>query len=104
MQIVFCSPLDLYSVLIHLNYNQIPQHLESVDCPVKSFSQGVVKNSVGVNVLFPVVDYDPVQCYLQELRPEVSLILVLLVVEAGATVVLVEIPRPPERELPGVDS
>nr|XP_047904507.1 nucleolar protein 6 isoform X2 [Anser cygnoides] len=68
VKIVFRPPLDLYDVLIHLNSKQIPRHLESVDRPVKSFSRGVVKNSAGVNVLFPVVDYDPVQCYLQELR------------------------------------
>ena len=43
------------------------------------------------------------QSYFSCMRPEVSLILVLLVVEAGATVVLVEIPQPPEGEPPGVD-
>lgn len=68
LQIVFRPPLDLYDVLIHLNANQIPRHLERVDRPVKSFSRGVVKNSAGVRILFPVVDYDPVQCYLQDLR------------------------------------
>uniref|UniRef100_A0A803YQ82 Nucleolar protein 6 n=1 Tax=Meleagris gallopavo TaxID=9103 RepID=A0A803YQ82_MELGA len=68
LQTVFRPPLDLYDVLIHLNSNQIPRHLESVDQPVKSFSRGVVKNSSGARILFPVVDYDPVQCYLQDLR------------------------------------
>ncbi|KAM4753887.1 LOW QUALITY PROTEIN: nucleolar protein 6 [Cyanocitta cristata] len=68
MKMVFRPPLDFYDVLIHLNPNQIPRHLESVDRPVKSVSRGVVKNSSAVNILFPVVDYDPVQLYLQELR------------------------------------
>lgn len=68
LQMVFRPPLDFYDVLIHLNPNQIPRHLESVDRPLKSFSRGVVKNSTAVKILFPVVDYDPVQCYLQELR------------------------------------
>lgn len=68
MQMVFRPPLDFYDVLIHLNPNQIPRHLEGVDRPVKSVSRGVVKNSSAVNILFPVVDYDPVQLYLQELR------------------------------------
>lgn len=72
LQIVFRPPLDLYDVLIHLNSNQIPRHLESVDRPVKSFSRGVVKNSAGARVLFPVVDYDPVQCYLQDLRVSIA--------------------------------
>ncbi|NXG08518.1 NOL6 protein, partial [Sakesphorus luctuosus] len=68
VKMVFRPPLDFYDVLIHLNPNQIPRHLESVDRPVKSFSRGVVKNSSAMNILFPVVDYDPVQCYLRELR------------------------------------
>ncbi|KAK0686837.1 NOL6 protein, partial [Pygoscelis papua] len=68
VKMVFRPPLDFYDVLIHLNPNQIPRHLESVDRPLKSFSRGVVKNSTAVKILFPVVDYDPVQCYLQELR------------------------------------
>ncbi|NXW80132.1 NOL6 protein, partial [Hirundo rustica] len=68
VKIVFRPPLDSYDVLIHLNPNQIPRHLENVDRPVKSVSRGVVKNSSATNILFPVVDYDPVQLYLQELR------------------------------------
>uniref|UniRef100_A0A8C8AGU2 Nucleolar protein 6 n=1 Tax=Otus sunia TaxID=257818 RepID=A0A8C8AGU2_9STRI len=69
---VFRPPLEFYDVLIHLNPTQIPRHLESVDRPLKSFSRGVVKNSTSVKILFPVVDYDPVQCYLQELRDAFS--------------------------------
>ncbi|XP_058720347.1 nucleolar protein 6 isoform X2 [Poecile atricapillus] len=68
VKMVFRPPLDFYDVLIHLNPKQIPRHLESVDRPVKSVSRGVVKNSSAMNILFPVVDYDPVQLYLQELR------------------------------------
>ncbi|XP_062482635.1 nucleolar protein 6 [Pezoporus occidentalis] len=72
VKMVFRPPLDFYDVLIHLNTKQIPRHLESVDQPVKSFSRGVVKNSTSEKILFPVVDYDPVQCYLQELRDAFS--------------------------------
>uniref|UniRef100_A0A8B9FKR7 Nucleolar protein 6 n=1 Tax=Amazona collaria TaxID=241587 RepID=A0A8B9FKR7_9PSIT len=72
VKMVFRPPLDFYDVLIHLNPNQIPRHLESVDQPVKSFSRGVVKNSTADKILFPVVDYDPVQCYLRELRDAFS--------------------------------
>uniref|UniRef100_A0A8C5TKB3 Nucleolar protein 6 n=1 Tax=Malurus cyaneus samueli TaxID=2593467 RepID=A0A8C5TKB3_9PASS len=68
VKMVFRPPLDFYDVLIHLNTNHIPRHLESVDRPVKSVSRGVVKNSSAGNILFPVVDYDPVQLYLRELR------------------------------------
>ncbi|KAM9509042.1 nucleolar protein 6 [Guaruba guarouba] len=72
VKMVFRPPLDFYDVLIHLNPKQIPRHLESVDQPLKSFSRGVVKNSSAEKILFPVVDYDPVQCYLQELRDAFS--------------------------------
>uniref|UniRef100_A0A672TEP1 Nucleolar protein 6 n=1 Tax=Strigops habroptila TaxID=2489341 RepID=A0A672TEP1_STRHB len=72
VKLVFRPPLDFYDVLIHLNPKQIPRHLESVDRPLKSFSRGVVKNSTAEKILFPVVDYDPVQCYLQELRDAFS--------------------------------
>ncbi|XP_065520202.1 nucleolar protein 6 isoform X2 [Lathamus discolor] len=72
VKMVFRPPLDFYDVLIHLNPNQIPRHLENVDQPVKSFSRGVVKNSTAEKILFPVVDYDPVQCYLRELRDAFS--------------------------------
>uniref|UniRef100_A0A8C0I8A3 Nucleolar protein 6 n=1 Tax=Bubo bubo TaxID=30461 RepID=A0A8C0I8A3_BUBBB len=72
VKMVFRPPLEFYDVLIHLNPTQIPRHLESVDRPLKSFSRGVVKNSTSVKILFPVVDYDPVQCYLQELRDAFS--------------------------------
>nr|XP_030113545.1 nucleolar protein 6 isoform X1 [Taeniopygia guttata] len=68
VKMVFRPPLDFYDVLIHLNPNQIPRLLENVDRPVKSVSRGMVKNSSAMNILFPVVDYDPVQLYLHELR------------------------------------
>ena len=72
LQMAFRPPLDLYDVLIHLRPKQIPRHLEAVDRPVKSFSRGTLKDDVAVKALsFPVVDYDPVQNYLRELRVSV---------------------------------
>nr|XP_048705772.1 nucleolar protein 6 isoform X4 [Caretta caretta] len=69
VKMVFRPPLDIYDVLIHLNAKQIPRHLEGVDRPAKSFSRGMLKSDAPVKTLiFPVVGYDPVQCYLQELR------------------------------------
>uniref|UniRef100_A0A8C3SMZ3 Nucleolar protein 6 n=1 Tax=Chelydra serpentina TaxID=8475 RepID=A0A8C3SMZ3_CHESE len=68
-KMVFRPPLDFYDILIHLNAKQIPRHLEGVDRPAKSFSRGMLKSDALVTTLiFPVVGYDPVQCYLQELR------------------------------------
>ncbi|KAH0627778.1 hypothetical protein JD844_008114 [Phrynosoma platyrhinos] len=52
---------------------KIPRHLEAVDRPVKSFSRGMLKADAAVKTFsFPVVDYDPVQCYLQELQEAFS--------------------------------
>ncbi|KYO18444.1 nucleolar protein 6 [Alligator mississippiensis] len=69
VKVAFRPPLDFYDVLIHLNPKQIPRHLEGVDRPAKSFIRGMLKSDAPVKTLsFPVVDYDPVQCYLQELR------------------------------------
>lgn len=73
LQVAFRPPLDFYDVLIHLNPKQIPRHLEGVDRPAKSFIRGMLKSDAPVKTLsFPVVDYDPVQCYLQELRVSVA--------------------------------
>nr|XP_042706650.1 nucleolar protein 6 isoform X1 [Chrysemys picta bellii] len=69
VKMVFRPPLDFYDILIHLNAKQLPRHLEGVDRPAKSFSRGMLKSDAPVKTLaFPVVGYDPVQCYLQELR------------------------------------
>uniref|UniRef100_A0A8C8S5Z8 Nucleolar protein 6 n=1 Tax=Pelusios castaneus TaxID=367368 RepID=A0A8C8S5Z8_9SAUR len=69
MKMVFRPPLDFYDILIHLNVKQIPRHLEGVDRPAKSFSRGMLKSDAPVKTLFfPVVGYDPVQYFLQELR------------------------------------
>ncbi|XP_062984381.1 nucleolar protein 6 [Elgaria multicarinata webbii] len=73
VKMVFRPPLDHYDVLLHLNPKQIPRHLEAVDRPVKSFSRGMLKREAAVKTFaFPVVDYDPVQLYLQELREAFS--------------------------------
>uniref|UniRef100_A0A4W3I5E7 Nucleolar protein 6 n=1 Tax=Callorhinchus milii TaxID=7868 RepID=A0A4W3I5E7_CALMI len=62
-------PLDIYDVVIHLNFKQIPRYLEAVDRPKVSFSRGILKSTGGVKSLqMPVVEFEPVRFYLQELR------------------------------------
>ncbi|XP_040277098.1 nucleolar protein 6 [Bufo bufo] len=69
IKMIFRPPLDLYDVLIRLNPKHIPRHREAVDQPIKSFFRGLLKeNASGRVSRFPVVDYDPVQLYLSELR------------------------------------
>ncbi|XP_026569693.1 nucleolar protein 6 [Pseudonaja textilis] len=73
VKMAFRPPLDLYDVLIHLNPKQVPRHLEAVDRPTASFYRGMLKSSSSAKTIsFPVVDYDPVQCYLEELREAFS--------------------------------
>ncbi|XP_073536523.1 nucleolar protein 6 isoform X2 [Phyllobates terribilis] len=69
IKMIFRPPLDLYDVLIHLNPKHIPRHREAVDQPTKSFVRGLLKADTScINSRFPVVDYDPPQLYLNELR------------------------------------
>ncbi|XP_053557019.1 nucleolar protein 6 isoform X2 [Bombina bombina] len=69
VKMIFRPPLDLYDVLLHLDPKQIPRHREAVDQTAKSYFRGLLKNDADVKaLLFPVVDYDPVQLYLKELR------------------------------------
>ncbi|XP_069819373.1 nucleolar protein 6 [Dendropsophus ebraccatus] len=69
IKMIFRPPMDLYDVLIHLDPKHIPRHREAVDQPAKSFLRGLLKETAPVSdSRFPVVDYDPVQLYLSELR------------------------------------
>ncbi|XP_053304284.1 nucleolar protein 6 [Spea bombifrons] len=69
IKMIFRPSLNLYDVLIRLNPKQIPRHREALDTPLKSFVRGVLKSDAPVkDLFFPVVDYDPVQLYLNELR------------------------------------
>ncbi|XP_068121202.1 nucleolar protein 6 [Hyperolius riggenbachi] len=69
IKVVFRPPLDLYDVLIYLHPKHIPRHREAVDQPAKSFVRGLLREEAAVKALrFPVVDYDPTQLYLQDLR------------------------------------
>ncbi|KAG9488294.1 hypothetical protein GDO78_007867 [Eleutherodactylus coqui] len=69
IKMIFRPPLDLYDVLIHLDCKHIPRHREAVDPPIKSFIRGLLEVDIkNKDPRFPVVDYDPVQLYLSELR------------------------------------
>ncbi|XP_073445908.1 nucleolar protein 6 isoform X1 [Dendrobates tinctorius] len=69
IKMIFRPPLDLYDVLIHLNPKHIPRHREAVDQPTKSFVRGLRQADTScINSRFPVVDYDPPQLYLNELK------------------------------------
>ncbi|XP_051895991.1 nucleolar protein 6 [Pristis pectinata] len=69
LKMIFRPPLDVYDVIIHLNPKHIPRYLEAVDKPKVTYCRGTLKRDASVKFLkLPVVGYDPVQCYLRELR------------------------------------
>ncbi|KAM9331048.1 nucleolar protein 6 [Gastrophryne carolinensis] len=69
LKVVFRPPLDLYDVLIHLDPKHIPRHRDAVDQAAKSFVRGLLNKDLNLSCSrFPVVDFDPVQLYLKELR------------------------------------
>ncbi|XP_069780228.1 nucleolar protein 6 [Narcine bancroftii] len=69
LKLVFRPPLDVYDVIIHLNSRHVPRCLEAVDKPKVTYCRGTLKREAKVKFSkLPVVGYDPVQCYLRELR------------------------------------
>ncbi|XP_078407472.1 nucleolar protein 6 [Cetorhinus maximus] len=69
LKMVFRPPLDIYDVIIHLNPRHIPRYSEAVDRPKVTYNRGTLRDDAAVKFLkMPVVDHDPVQCYLRELR------------------------------------
>lgn len=62
-------PLDAYDVLIHLNPKQVPLLSRAVDPPTVTFSRGVITDGTPQSGgALPVIDYNPVTLYLNELR------------------------------------
>ncbi|MGH0138393.1 UNVERIFIED_CONTAM: hypothetical protein FKN15_040823 [Acipenser sinensis] len=69
VKMVLRPPLDIYDVLIHLNPKQVPLHAQAVDTPRTVFSRGALPSgAAGGSGNMPVVDFNPVACYLSELR------------------------------------
>ena len=63
-QEIFRPPLDDYDVIIKLHCNVISRHCEAIDCSKPcSVSKGQRLESA-----VPVINFDPVQCYLRELK------------------------------------
>ncbi|XP_066568043.1 nucleolar protein 6 [Amia ocellicauda] len=67
-KVAFRPPLDLYDVLIHLNPKQVPLHSQAVDPPRFTYSRGALHNPSLSCKSLPVIDFNPVDRYLAELR------------------------------------
>ena len=71
-QQIFRPPLDPYDVVIHLRHKLLPRRHQAVDGSPEDPSHGSVTLKPSHDAKrIPVVDFDPVQCYLQELRVSV---------------------------------
>eukprot|EP00057_Strongylocentrotus_purpuratus_P024939 XP_011679413.1 PREDICTED: nucleolar protein 6 [Strongylocentrotus purpuratus] len=64
---IFRPPLDPYDVVIHLRAKLLPRRHQAVDADPTTESLLTLKPTLDAKHL-PVVDFDPVQCYLVELR------------------------------------
>ncbi|XP_077988823.1 nucleolar protein 6-like [Glandiceps talaboti] len=66
---IFRPPLTIYDVIIHLKINSLPRHVESIDDGMEKTS--IHKQNAKTEILdslLPVVNFDPMQKYLQELQ------------------------------------
>ncbi|XP_076350241.1 nucleolar protein 6 Mat89Ba isoform X2 [Tachypleus tridentatus] len=68
IKVVFRPPLDLYDVIIHLRPLQIPKRHLGVDYQEGKFLSKCEPHKYTKEKKLPVVDYDPVVKYLEELN------------------------------------
>ncbi|XP_013410468.1 nucleolar protein 6 [Lingula anatina] len=70
---IFRPPLDAYDVIIQLNTKNLARHYHAVDTTAKTFIPSYKEYSKGgEEETMPVVNFDPVQIYLKELRETFS--------------------------------
>lgn len=90
VKMVLRPPLDIYDVLIHLNPKQVPLHAQAVDTPRTVFSRGALPSgAAGGSGNMPVVDFNPVACYLSELRDAFEELALFFCDPFGGTVIAV---------------
>lgn len=65
---MFRPPLSEYDCLLHLKLNMIPRRLQAVDKPSKAKIVDLHPYKTHSLKKIPVVDFDPVQCFLKDLR------------------------------------
>ncbi|CAG2121312.1 unnamed protein product, partial [Medioppia subpectinata] len=65
--IIFRPDLDIYDVVIQLKSDQIVNQIQAIDFPPK-FEFTIKKFDPEVNERLPIVDFDPVDRYVRQLR------------------------------------
>ncbi|CAL1615889.1 unnamed protein product [Knipowitschia caucasica] len=90
VRMVMRPPLDSYDVLIFLNPKQVPLLSQAVDPSAVGFVRGFTEGFVGqAGGFMPVVDYNPVSIYLNELRETFGDLALFFCDPFGGTVVAV---------------
>ncbi|KAJ0041623.1 hypothetical protein NL108_010458, partial [Boleophthalmus pectinirostris] len=90
VRVVMRPPLEAYDVLIHLNPKQVPLLSQAVDPSAVTFTRGTTMGSVGQSGgAMPVVDYNPVALYLNELRESFGDLALFFCDPFGGTVIAV---------------
>lgn len=69
---IFRPSLDSYDLIIHLNSCANPRRFQCIDSKVDGFVQNLPVYQKTTKEKIPVVGFDPVQCYLQELEAAYS--------------------------------
>lgn len=72
VKLVFRPPLSEYDCLLHLESHMIPRSLQAVDAPSKARIVDLHPYKTHSLQKIPVVDFDPVQCFLKDLRVSIS--------------------------------
>ncbi len=70
LQQIFRPPLDHYDVIIHLEINKLPRQHQAVDISKETICPKYrnVETSEKEQSSLPVIDFDPAEMYLTELR------------------------------------
>jgi len=67
---MFRPPLSEYDCLLHLKLRMTPRRLQAVDVSSKARMLDVHPYKAHSQQKVPVVDFDPVQCFLRDLRDD----------------------------------
>ncbi|XP_062310472.1 nucleolar protein 6 [Osmerus eperlanus] len=90
VKVAIRPPLDAYDVLIHLNPKQVPLLSQAVDLPSTTFSRGTLSGKTHrPGGAMPVIDFNPVSCYLAELRDAFGDLALFFCDPYGGTVIAV---------------
>nr|XP_015217491.1 PREDICTED: nucleolar protein 6 [Lepisosteus oculatus] len=89
VKVAFRPPLEVYDVLIHLIPRQVPGHGQAIDTPHPIYSRGTLPASAPTGPALPVVDFNPVDRYLAELRDAFGELALFLCDPYGGTVIAV---------------